>query len=75
MEELLEVLLDIRPDLDFSKEDRLVDDEIFDSFDIITVVSEINDAFDVGINVADLTPANLNSAAAMWELITKLKQK
>jgi len=75
MEKLLELLSDIRPDLDFSKEDRLVDDSIFDSFDIITTVSEINEIFNVGINVADLTSENLNSATSMWDLIIRHKQK
>jgi len=71
MEKLLEIITDLRPDLDFGKEDKLIDDGIFDSFDIITAISEINDAFGIGINVADLIPENMNSAAAMWELIQR----
>jgi len=75
MEKLIEILSDIRPDLDFYKEDRLVDDSIIDSFDIITAVSEINETFSVGINIADLIPENLNSATSMWDLIIRHKQK
>ena len=75
MDELLKLLKDIRPDVDFEKEERLIDDGVLDSFDIITTVSEINDFFDVNINVADLVPENLNNITAMWELINRLKNK
>lgn len=73
MEKLYEILNDIRPDVDFQTEDKLIDNGILDSFDIITIVSEINDAFDVEINVADLVPENMNSSKAMWELVNRLK--
>ena len=75
MDKLMELLEDIRPDIDFSKEERLIDDNVLDSFDIITVVSEINDIFDVSVNVADLVPENMNSAKAMWEMINRHKNK
>ena len=69
MEKLLEILTDIRPDLDFSNETKLIDESILDSFDIISITTEINDRFDININVADLLPENYNSAQAMWSLI------
>lgn len=69
MEKLMEILKDIRPDIDFEKEDKLIDGGILDSFDIISIVSEINDTFDVSINVADLLPEHFNSASAIWTLI------
>jgi len=75
MEKLLEILEDIRPDLDFTKETRLIEDSVIDSFDVVTIVTEINEVFGVSINAADLDAENLNSAAAMWELICKLKNK
>ncbi|MCR5398765.1 MAG: acyl carrier protein [Lachnospiraceae bacterium] len=73
MEELIKILEEVRPDLDFASETSLIDGGILDSFDIITIVGEFNDAFDIEINVADLLPENFNSAAAMWELVQKLK--
>ncbi len=69
MDKLMEILNDARPDLDFTKETKLIDDEILDSFDIITIVGEINDVFDININVGDLLPENFNSANAIWSLI------
>ncbi len=74
MDKMLEILQEIRPDVDFEKEKKLIDDSVLDSFDIITIVSEFNDAFDIEINVEDLEPENFNSIEAMWELIEKLQK-
>ena len=75
MDELLEILSDVRSDVDFENEESLIDDEILDSFDIISIVSEINDHFEIEINVNDLLPENFNSAEAIWELIQKLREE
>ena len=69
MDKLMNILTEARPDLDFDKEDKLIDDEILDSFDIITIVGEINSEFDININVSDLLPENFNSANAIWQLV------
>lgn len=74
MNELMKILTDVRPDLDYEGIDTLIDDGILDSFDIIAIVSDINDTFDVEINVADLLPENFNSAAAIMSLINRLKE-
>ena len=73
MEELLKIMSAVRPDIDFENETKLIDDELLDSFDIISIVSDVNDEFDVDINVDDLLPENFNSASALYELITKLQ--
>lgn len=73
MEELLRIMSDVRPDVDFEKETRLIDDEILDSLDIVAIVTDVNDEFDIEINVNDLLPENFNSAKALYELITKLQ--
>lgn len=75
MEELKKILAEIRPDLDFSEEKHLIDDGLLDSFDIISIVGEINTAFDVEINVEYLLPENFNSVEAMYELICKLQDE
>ena len=74
-EELMEILREQRPDVDFEAEQALIDDEILDSFDIVSLVSELNDNFDIAINVDDLLPENFNSADAMLELIQKLQEE
>lgn len=70
---LLEILADICPGVDFEVEDNLVDDEIIESLDIVTIVSEIMEAFDVEINVDDLLPENFNSVDGMLALIARKK--
>ena len=73
MEELLRIMSEIRPDVDFSTATQLIDDDVLDSFDIISMVSEINETFGIEINVNDLLPENFNSAEALYALIQKLQ--
>lgn len=75
MEELKELLEGICPDIDFDKEKKLIDDGILDSIDIIGMITEINDAFDVEINVQYLLPENFNSIEAIYALIQKLSDE
>lgn len=75
MEEILEILREIRPDVDFENETKLIDDDILDSFDIISIVSEFNESFDISINVEDLEPDNFNTVEAMKNLIEKLQEE
>ena len=69
MEKILEILNDIRPDVDFNEETNLVDGGILDSFDIVSIISELNDAFDIHIRVTDLKPENFNSLEAIGQLV------
>lgn len=75
MQELMELLEGLRPDIDFEKEKSLVTDRLLESFDIINLVSEIDDTFDVKIKPADLVPENFDSVEAMWELIKSLEDE
>jgi acyl carrier protein len=73
MEELLEILTELHQDIDFKNgELRLFDDKIVDSFDIVTIIAEIYERFDITIYAEHITPDNFNSATALWALITKL---
>ena len=73
MEKLLEILKEIRPDVDFENETELIDEGILDSFDVVSIISEIDDAFGVQIRINELEPENFNSAEAIWNLIEKLR--
>lgn len=75
MEKLLEILNDIRPDIEFESETNLIDSGLLDSFDIVSIISELNDAFDIHIKVKDLSPENFNSVERMMNLITRLQEK
>ena len=73
MEKLLELLKGVRPDVDFENETALIDDGMLDSFDVVSIISEIDDVFGVQIRINELDPDNFNSAEAIWNLIQKLK--
>ena len=69
MEKLMEILRQNVPGVDFEKEKSLVDDGVLDSMDIVTIVSEIMDAFSIDLNVEDLIPENFNSVESIYALI------
>ena len=75
MDELLELLNDINPDVDYETEDRLIDGKVLDSFSIITLISNISDTFDVELGPEHLIPENFNSARAMWEMICRIREE
>ena len=72
MDRPIEILEELKPGVDFSKEKALVDDAILDSLDIITIISEISDEFDVTVSPDMITPENFNSAENIFELIEEL---
>lgn len=73
MEQLLELLKGVRADVDFENETALIDDGILDSFDVVAIISEIDDVFGVQIRINELDPENFNSVESIWNLIQKLK--
>ncbi|MDD5824236.1 MAG: phosphopantetheine-binding protein [Firmicutes bacterium] len=75
MDELIRIMSEIKPDVDFETATTLIDDDMIDSLDIIAIVSEVNDTFDIEIDVNDLMPENFNSAEALWELVEKLRDE
>ncbi len=74
MEELLEILNDLNPDVDYETEERLIDGKVYDSFKIITLISMISDTFDIELGPEHLIPENFNSAKAMWEMIQRIQE-
>ena len=72
METLLRILNELHPEVDFETETGLVDNKILDSFDIVTIVAEVDAEFDVQIPVVELTPENFNSAQALLALVERL---
>lgn len=74
MEELLKLLSEIRPDVDFENETALIDDGILDSFDVVSIISELDDVFGVQIRITELDPENFNSLDSIWNLVQSLKK-
>lgn len=72
MDELLDVLKEIKPGVDYENCEELIDGGILDSLSIITLVTEIEDVFDVVIPTVEIVPDNFNSAKSLWALIERL---
>jgi len=75
MNELMEILEELRPDVDFENETGLIANGILDSFDIVSLVGELNDAFDIEVKPTDLVPENFNSAQAILAMVEKLQDE
>ncbi len=75
MEKIIEILKNIHPEVDYEKETGLIDKRIFDSFDVVTVVGELMDEFDIEITAEHMVPENFNSASAIFDLVSKLEEE
>ncbi|WP_417853727.1 acyl carrier protein, partial [[Clostridium] scindens] len=71
---LLEILNDIQPDADYETCTTLIDDEVLDSFAILSIVGELEEAFDIEITPVDIVPENFNSAQALWAMVQRLQE-
>ena len=69
--QIIEILSEICPGVDFETETALIDDGLIDSLDIVAVVTELMEAFEVELGVDDLTPENFNSVEAIEDLIER----
>lgn len=72
-ETLMKILQELRPDVEFETETALIDNGVLDSFDIVSLVGELNEEFDVEIGVENLTPENFNSVNSILTLLNKLQ--
>lgn len=72
MDKLIAILNELHPDVDFETETGLIDNGVLDSFDVVTIAAEVDDAFDVQIPAEELMPENFNSAQALYALIQRL---
>ena len=72
MEKILSILSDIKPEIDLAACKTLIDDGILDSFDIMSIISEFEEAFNIEIPATEIIPENLNSAEAMWHMVQRL---
>lgn len=75
MDELMEILMEIDPDVDYENETQLIDGKVLDSFSIVSLISEISDAFGIEISPKYLVPENFNSVQAMWAMIQKIQEE
>lgn len=74
MEELIEILEEIQPEVDYETCTDLIDGHHLDSLSILSLIAELEDEFDITIPTVEIIPANFNSAKAMWAMITRLQE-
>ena len=75
MERLIELLEEIKEDVDFENETARIDDGILDSFDILQIISSLNDEYDISIPASEIVPENFNSAKALWVMVQRLEEE
>lgn len=75
MEDILEILRGVHPEIDYETETGLIDKRIFDSFDIVTIVGDLMDTFDIEITAEHMIPENFNSAKAIYRLVLSLEEE
>ena len=75
MEQLIEILEEIAPDVDYNECTTLIDDGLLDSFAILSIVGELEDAFDISVTPAEIIPENFNSVEALWAMVQRLQEE
>lgn len=71
-ESILEILEELHSDIDFDKEEQLVDDKILDSFDLVTLVTELGEEFDIEITAKEFVADNFNSVDRLTKMVLSL---
>lgn len=74
MEKLMNILMEIDDSIDYEKEKALIDRRLLDSFGVITLVSELEEAYDIDIEASEMTPDNFNSAEAIYKMVVRLQE-
>ncbi|MBQ9820012.1 MAG: hypothetical protein IJM60_07010 [Bacteroidales bacterium] len=75
MDELIAILQDINPDVDYETEDNLIDGKVLDSLSILQMISEICETFDIEIGPKWMRNENFNSAAKIWAMIQAIQEE
>ena len=75
MDELMKILQEVEPDVNYMEEQALIDAHILDSFLILELVAELEDTYHIRISPADIVAENFNSAKALWQMIERLKEE
>ena len=74
MKKLMEILMELDDSIDWENETALIDERILDSFGVISLISELEEQFDIEIEASEIIPQNLNSADVMWKMIQRLQE-
>lgn len=72
METIISILKDLHDDVNYETEDKLIDNKILDSLDIVTLISELSDEFGIDIPPQEIVAENFNSAKALYAMVERL---
>ena len=73
MDKLIEILQSFNPSITVGMEKKIVTDGVIDSVDIVSLISELEDAFGTEIPMEDIVEDNFDTVDAMWAMIQRLK--
>lgn len=73
--ELLDLLGEMHPDIDFEHAEGLIDRKVLTSFDVVSIVAELSETYDLDIGAVDIVPENFNSARALFALVQRLEEE
>ena len=74
MEKLMNILMEIDDSIDYENEKALIDGRLLDSFGVITLVAELEEAFDIEIEASEMIPEHFNSAGAIYKMVCRLQE-
>ena len=74
-ERIIEILEDIQPEADYETCQTLIDDHILTSLDVLSLVAELEDEFDVTIPTVEIIPSNFNSVDAIAAMVDRLQEE
>ena len=74
-EQLLDILRDMHPDIDFETAEGLIDGHILTSFDVVSIVAELSETYGGELGAVDIVPENFNSARALFALIERIEEE
>ncbi len=72
MNELIEALKRVNPKIDYENEKALITDKVIDSIDMTSILAELEETFDIEIDMEYIVPENFDSVEAMWDMIQEL---
>jgi len=72
---LIDILMDINEDVDYENEKALVDDGLIDSFDITSIITALDEEYNIRIEASEIEPVNFNSVEAIRETVKRYQAK
>ena len=73
MEEIIKILEGYNEEIDFSTATGIIDDDLIDSIDVTSLITELENTFNISIGMEDIIPDNFNTVDAIWKMILRLQ--